>query len=47
MRNITRQTIFKLIDIQGEKLLKLTSADIKYNRTSLAIRNELEYDDDE
>ena len=46
MRNITRQTFFKLIDIQGEKLLKLTSADIKYNRTSLAIRNELEYDDE-
>ena len=44
MRNITRQTFFKLIDIQGEKLLKLTSADVKNNRTSLAIRNELEYE---
>ena len=28
MKNITRQTFFKLIDIQGEKLLKLRSADV-------------------
>lgn len=47
MKNIARQTFFKLIDIQGEKLLRLTSANVTGNKTSLAIHNELEYDDGE